>query len=214
MRVLAVADIHGALDVYEWLTKIAGRERVDAVIIAGDLFSGGWEEEQAVQAKEIISLLQAIPAPVFYLMGNDDHIPLSCDDEKMQLLHGRRIELGRDFAIAGYQFTPLFMGTVFERSEDEIAADTQWVEPLLDERTVFVTHGPVYGVLDRTYGGQRVGSRSLAALLQRRPVLAHIHGHIHESFGRDGNRFNVASAARRRAMLVELPSLESRVVAE
>jgi Icc-related predicted phosphoesterase len=57
-----------------------------------------------------------------------------------------------------------------------------------------------------------VGSRSLAGLLQRRAVLAHVHGHIHESFGRQGKHFNVAAAGRRRAVLIELPSLQHAVL--
>jgi hypothetical protein len=42
--------------------------------------------------------------------------------------------------------------------------------------------------------------------------LAHIHGHIHEGFGREGNHFNVAAAGQRRSVLIELPSVASRVI--
>jgi hypothetical protein len=42
--------------------------------------------------------------------------------------------------------------------------------------------------------------------------MAHIHGHIHHAFGVDRYHFNVASAAQRRAMLIDLPSLEYQVL--
>ncbi len=211
MRILALADVHGALDVYRWLPSAAHRERADVVVIAGDLFEGGWEHEQAAEAQRINSLLHDVPVPVLYLMGNDDSLLLGADDDRVVFIHGRRWESG-GYAFVGYQFTPIFMGTVFERTEIAIEADAVALDPLLDDRTVFITHGPVYSVLDRTFGGKHVGSRALGKLLQRRPVLAHIHGHIHESFGRSGNHFNVAAAAQRRAVLVELPGLRHRVV--
>jgi len=212
MRILALADVHGALDVYEWLAAAAARESADVVIIAGDLF-GGWENEQEAEAARIIPLLHAIGVPVLYLMGNDDFVPLGCDDGRVLFMHSRRCEFG-GYAFAGYQYTPLFMGTVFERTESAIEADMALLEPLLDERTVLITHAPVFGVLDCTEGGKHVGSRAIGALLRRRRVLAHVHGHIHESFGRSENHFNVASEGRRRAVLIELPSLEHRVVTE
>ena len=43
---------------------------------------------------------------------------------------------------------------------------------------------------------KHVGSQALASLLLRRPVLPHLHGHDHESFGREGYHFNVAAAGR------------------
>ena len=46
MRILAVADVHGVLDVYRWLGQIVRQHRVDLLILAGDLFAYGSEEDQ------------------------------------------------------------------------------------------------------------------------------------------------------------------------
>lgn len=207
MRILAIADIHGAVGVYEWLVGLAQKQHVGVLVLAGDLLLGGWEEEQREQAENtIIPLLKNVPLPVFYLMGNDDHSDLDYDDGHIKSLHNRRLDIdGQSFV--GYQYSPPFMGGIFEKPEQEIERDCQALEHLLDEKTVFVTHSPAYGAADVTYAGDHVGSTSLAALLKRKPVLAHIHGHIHPSFGRDGRHFNVAAAGRRRAMLIEIPSL-------
>jgi Icc-related predicted phosphoesterase len=99
---------------------------------------------------------------------------------------------------------------MFVKSEEEIDEDLQSLEPLLEKPTILVTHAPAYGVLDRCYGGEHVGA--LGALLHRRPVLVHIHGHIHGDFGRDENHFNVAAAGRRRAVVIDLPSLDHQMV--
>lgn len=213
MRIVAIADVHGVRIVYEWLAGLAKEERADLLILAGDLFAEGWEEEQREQAQAIIPLLQRVPAPVLYLMGNDDFVGLDYEDERVKPLHGRRVEFG-GYGFVGYQYSLPFVGGIFEKPENEIDADVKTLEPLLDTQTVLVTHSPAYGSLDRTYGGEHVGSRSLAALMERRPVLAHIHGHIHESFGREGNHFNAAAAGRHRAFLVDLPALTHRIVTD
>lgn len=210
MRILASADVHGFMDVYEWLLEAAVAHRVDLWILAGDLFAAGHPSSQRRQGETILKLLGRSPAPVFFLMGNDDYVEMPEDGERVRLLHGRRLEHG-GYSFVGYQYTPPFFGNVFVKEEPEIASDLQVLAPLVDEATVVVTHTPSRGILDQVRG-EATGSSSLAAMLKRRPFLAHIHGHIHEAFGRDGRHFNVASAGRRRAVLVDLPSLESRVL--
>ncbi len=210
MRILAAADIHGALGVYAWLAQLVEKHQPDLLVLPGDLFAGFREDGQRQQAQKIIALLQRVPVPVLYLMGNDDFVALDYEDERIRAIHGRRVEIG-GYNFVGYQYSLPFVGGIFEKPENEIERDVRSLEELLDERTVFVTHSPVFGILDRVYGGQHVGSRSLAALLEHKPFLAHLHGHIHEDFGRDGKHFNVAAAAQRRAVLIELPSLEHRV---
>jgi Icc-related predicted phosphoesterase len=210
VRVLAAADIHGALNVYEWLVELA-KEHAELVVLAGDLFAGDWEEGQRRQAQQIIAMLKRAGVPCFYIMGNDDNVSLEHEDEQIKPLHGRRLYCGIQ-GFVGYQFTPPFVGNAFAKPESEIEKDLQSLEPLLYERAVLVTHAPAYGALDQSFGGEHVGSRSLAALLDRTPVLAHIHGHIHGSFGRDGDHFNVASAGQRRAIVIDLPSLNHEIL--
>ena len=46
-----------------------------------------------------------------------------------------------------------------------------------------MTHGPPYGILDKTNDGSNVGCTTLATRLEElRPVL-HVFGHIHEAHG-------------------------------
>lgn len=212
MRILGIADIHGAINVYAWLRDAVSSYGADVLILAGDLLLGGWEEEQSEQARTVVMpLLRTIPASVFFIMGNDDHIELEPEDENVRPLHSRRLNFDT-YGVAGYQFSPPFVGGCHEKPENEIAADLRRIEPLLDEATIFVTHSPAFGYVDRIYSGYQVGSHALAALLERVNVLCHIHGHIHNSFGHAGNHFNVACGGRCRAMIIDVPSLSHRVI--
>jgi uncharacterized protein len=211
MRILAIADIHGVMGVYEWLVELVQEYQVDLLLIAGDLFAAEWEDGQREQAGQIIPVLKRVAAPCFYSMGNDDNVALDFEDEQIKPLHGRRLLYGT-YNLVGYQYTPPFMGKEFVKSEEEIDRDLQSLEPLLEKPTILVTHAPAYGVLDRSYDGEHIGSRALGALLRRRPVLVHIHGHIHGDFGRDENHFNVAAAGQRRVVVIDLPSLDHQVL--
>jgi Icc-related predicted phosphoesterase len=153
-----------------------------------------------------------VPRPYqCYTSRNDDNVALDYSDELIQPIHGRRVAIDA-YNFVGYQYTPPFVGDFFVKTDAEIEADLLRLEPLVDERTVFVTHAPAWGSLDLCYD-ENVGSRALAQFLHRNPVLAHVHGHIHERFGRDGNHFNVAAVGVCRAVLIELPSLVHTVLA-
>lgn len=208
MRILAAADLHGVIPVYEWL--VANSRSADVLILAGDIFDADFEEGQREQAKNILEILGRSRIPVLYIMGNDDNIPLGRQDELIKPVHGTRIEIG-DYNFVGYQYTPPFVGESFVKTDDEIEQDLVSFESLVDKRTVLVTHTPAYGSFD-SVRDRHVGSTALADFLHRHPVLAHIHGHIHHSFGVDGYHFNVASAAQCRAMLIDLPSLNYDVL--
>jgi len=208
MRILAAADIHGSLEVYQWL--IEQTPLADVLVLAGDLFDADFEDQQRLQEQKILKILRRSNAPVLYIMGNDDNVGLEYQDELITPLHGSRVELDR-YNFVGYQYTPPFAGESFVKEDSEIAADLCSLDGGVDERTIFVTHTPAYGSLDLCNTGN-VGSKGLADFLDRNPVLAHIHGHIHHEFGVTGNHFNVASAAQCRAMMIELPSLAYEVL--
>jgi Icc-related predicted phosphoesterase len=208
VRILAVADVHGVLEVYDWLRAEASS--ADLAILAGDLLAGDVPSEQQKLADQIVLRLRKWNVPIFYIMGNDDNVSLGYNDDKITPIHGRRVDLG-DFNFVGYQFTPPFVGETFVKDEEAIEEDLRLLEPLVDGRSVFVTHAPAFGHLDVCFSGS-VGSPSIAQFLSQRPFLAHIHGHIHEEFGRDANHFNVASAGICRAMKIEIPSLDHHVI--
>ncbi len=215
MRILAVSDVHGNHETYRWITRVAKTRSLELVVLAGDLlgYAEGFdtiEEAQRADAPRVVSLLGALTVPVYYIMGNDDWVELEPADERFCSLHGKRVDRA-EFNFVGYQCTLPFMGGVNERSEEAIASELSRLEPLMDERTVLVTHSPAAGVLDSTLLGP-AGSASISEAIRRRGVRAHIHGHIHESFGRAGQHFNVAAGHKRRAILIDLKAMIHEVV--
>jgi Icc-related predicted phosphoesterase len=191
--------------------------RVEALILAGDLLGvpEGFETVEAAQQTEadsIAAMLEAISVPVYYVMGNDDFVELPPASQRVRSLNLTRIDVG-SYNFVGYQYTLPFMGGVFERPEEAVARDLESLASAMDDRTVLVTHGPARGILDSTLLGP-AGSASLRDTIERRGVRAHIHGHIHSCFGRSGLHFNVASALKRRAMLIDLESMLHEVVGD
>lgn len=216
MKLLASADIHGIWPVYNWLLTVAGEHHVDAIVLAGDLLGcpDGFntpEEAQQHEAQVLTELLAGAGVPVLYIMGNDDLVELSSRSERVQSIHGRRIELGR-FAFVGYQYSLPFMGGTFEKPDSAIQTDLAPLATLLDAQTVFVSHSPALGILDPGVGEVQIGSSSLRELLELNPFRAHLHGHSHGGFGRNGSHFNVASAGRARTMLLDLKTMQHQVL--
>ena len=216
MKVLATADLHGDHDIYEWLVHVSKRIQPDVVVLAGDLLGcpDGYstvEESQRADATQILSILKNIRAPIFFVMGNDDMVELEPRESSIQSIHSRRIDL-KDFNFVGYQYSLPFMAGVFEKPETEIKEDIASLANYIDERTVFVTHSPAYGILDIGIMEVNAGSISLKeVVVQNRPV-AHVHGHIHNCFGIVGCHFNVAAAGIRRAMVIDLEDCSHRVI--
>ena len=216
MRVLASADVHGKFSVYVWLLRTALEYHAEAVVLGGDLFGclEGFatpEEAQRHEARLLSELLADLGLPILYIMGNDDLVELQPSFAHIQAIHGRRVRLGR-YSFVGYQYSLPFMGGTFEKPEADISVDVAALEGLLDVNTVFVSHSPAFGILDPGFAETRIGSTSLRDLLERNPVRAHIHGHSHAGFGREGLHFNVASAGRERAMILDLMTMEHQVI--
>jgi Icc-related predicted phosphoesterase len=220
MNILAMADVHGDLGIYSQLQGLVRTFNVEVVVLAGDLLHSfrsdlPIEQAQRENAIEILEILHSLSKPVLYIMGNDDFIELGCQNNLVQSIHGRRVTIGR-YAFVGYQYSLPFMAGMFEKSESEIAKDLVMIAPLVDANTVFVTHSPAHGSLDLGIPipgrDTHVGSTSILELIRRRNVRAHIHGHIHQCFGREGIHFNVAAAGHVRGMVINLDDLTHEVI--
>lgn len=216
MRILATADIHGNCDVYRAIRTLGEERQVDALVLAGDLLGmpdelQTVEEAQRANGREICEVLSGLNIPVLYIMGNDDLVELEPPGRPFQSIHGRRFDL-EPYNFVGYQFSLPFMGGIFEKPEEEIAADLSQLESLMDANTVFVTHSPAKGILDKGILDISAGSPSILDVIRRRRVRAHIHGHVHSCFGREGCHFNVAAAAELRAMVLDMATLQHEVI--
>jgi len=216
MRILASADVHGSQPVYAWLLNVAREQEVDAIVLAGDLFGclDGFdtpEDAQRHEASLLTDVLERTGLPVLYIMGNDDLVELNPGAGRVQSIHGREVRCGR-YRFVGYQYSLPFMGGIFEKPDPDIRIDLTELHARLGPETVFVSHSPALGILDPGFGDVHIGSSSLRAFLDANSFKAHIHGHSHAGFDRQGNHFNVASAARMRSMIIDLETMGHQVV--
>jgi Icc-related predicted phosphoesterase len=76
---------------------------------------------------------------------------------------------------------PTFFDWAFNRDRGA-AIDKHW--QLIPKNTdILITHGPPFGVLDKTLRGEAVGCEMLLKKVNKIKPKLHVFGHIHEGYG-------------------------------
>lgn len=83
--------------------------------------------------------------------------------------------------IWGSPYTPTFYDWHFMADRGE-TIKKHW-DLIPDDTDILVTHGPPYGILDKTIDGENVGCEELSKSRRRIRPRLHVFGHIHESYG-------------------------------
>lgn len=202
MQVLAVTDIHGAVDELEHiLTREAGE--YDLVLVAGDITDHSLDD-YLERARTVLSVLDRQGTFVKAVPGNMD------DERILKLLIETRVNLHRDlFSLGDYDFigfgcsmksdsslhenapssprgsTPF--GTPFEPSDEErgTVLRTLLGRATAEHRVVVSHHPPLNTAIDRTADGEQVGSKALRQLIEQDSVDLVVSGHIHDGRGVD-----------------------------
>lgn len=192
MRIVLASDTHGK---HHEFTLPDG----DLLIHAGDFTKRG----ELPEVTAFMQWLGSQPHPHKVLIaGNHDFLAerdpalfASLIPDGVHYLNDSGVEL-LGMKIWGSPVQPWFYDWAFNRSR---GADIQRHWDLIPAGTdILVTHGPPYGILDRTKLGQLVGCEDLTRTLERmhpKPRL-HVFGHIHEAHGlleRDGTTYVNAS---------------------
>lgn len=178
MRILAFSDLHHSRRKAALLVEASAE--ADLVIGAGDFCN------MRQGLGEAMDLLSGITAPMVIVPGNAEsaeELAAVCP-EGATLLHGSSCEISglRLFGL-GYGIPPTPFG---DWSCDMSEADAEVVLAGCESADILVTHSPPKGVGDVTSGGLSVGSRAIAAAIERlQPRLA-VCGHIHDSWGERG----------------------------
>ncbi len=108
--------------------------------------------------------------------------------KNLKLLKGRnfhylmnsKIVIDKRVKIWGSPFTPEFMNWAFMGTPSSLAAVWSKIPHGLD---ILITHGPPFGILDRTSEGMNAGCPKLLETVQIKKPKFHIFGHIHEGYG-------------------------------
>ena len=183
MRILALGDIHGAID--KVLRILDKESNYDVVIIFGDVAPYG-------SPRQGIKVLQSIcrrvkVKPILMVPGNMDDPNIYNEIERAfsnaKLIHGRNVMVGNINFIGVGGSPPTPFKTVFELNEDEILRILeQAVGGTTLSNLVLVSHAPPFNTkCDVVMTGMHVGSRAVRVFIERVKPLLCICGHIHES---------------------------------
>jgi Icc-related predicted phosphoesterase len=191
MKILHMSDTHGRLPVPEG--------DFDVIVHSGDFLPnasyGVRPIEHAFQTRWIEENAPKLSAhywtkPLLVTPGNHDFIDVTPALRDVgidaRLLCNGTLEVD-GVTFWGHPWTPTFYDWNWMCSRREMCGHLLDPEVLMNTVgiDVFVSHGPMYGVLDRNQDGERCGCHDLRFVMQevRHPPKALLHGHIHESAG-------------------------------
>jgi len=165
MKILAVADIHGAQYRLNLVLKNIERYSPDLVIICGDITQFG----PAELAK---NLLNQIPVETLAITGNIDTLDVvrGIDESNATKIEMKRVVKN------GIPFVGI---NGIDEDQFKIAKEKK----LIDESSVIVSHVPPYGTKDKVFLGMHGGSKDLRELVDELKPRLVLCGHIHEDPG-------------------------------
>ncbi len=165
MKILAVADIHGAQFRLNLVLKNIDRFSPDLVVICGDITQFGPGE----LAK---NFLDQISVDTLAITGNIDSTDVSkgIDDSKATRIEMKKV---------------VKKGIPFFGMGRDISKQLKIIDEkkLIDESCVLVSHEPPYGAQDKVFLGMHAGSKSLKEIVEKYKPRLLLCGHIHEDPG-------------------------------
>ena len=189
MKCVVISDTHGMhrkIDIPDG----------DVLIHGGDILGRGSLQE----LREFNDWLGELPhAYKLIIAGNHDWCFERDEKASRELLTNGIYLQDESFEIEGVKFygspwQPWFLDWAFNLPRGE-AIKNKW-DLIPQGIDVLITHGPCYGILDKTSSGENVGCEELLKSLERIKPKFHLCGHIHEGYGiikKDGCTFINAS---------------------
>jgi Icc-related predicted phosphoesterase len=165
MKILAVADIHGAQYRLNLVLKNIERYSPDLLVVCGDITQFGPGELAR-------NFLDQIPIDTIAVTGNIDTIEVgkAIDDSK-----ATKIEL-KKVVRKGVSFVGV---SGINPDHFKILDDKK----MINNQTVLVTHVPPFDTKDKVFIGMHGGNKELRALIDKYSPRLVISGHIHEDPG-------------------------------
>lgn len=174
-----MADTHGQL---EHVDIPEG----DVLIIAGDVCRGRSLQE----LKYLNNFFGSLPhAHKVLIAGNHDLIMEQLGRAELERIFTHAVYLeDSGITIDGLKFwgspwQPEFFNWAFNLPRGKLLAE-KWAK-IPDNTDVLITHGPPFGILDRTLRNKRVGCEELLKAIGRIKPKVHVFGHIHEDYGQN-----------------------------
>jgi Icc-related predicted phosphoesterase len=177
MKLLAFVDVHGDYFCLRHLASLARKEKVDALVCAGDISNWGQDLDKLVRELDV-------GVPLFMIPGNHE-----TNQDVREL--ARKFKFVKNINEDVIQADDIvFFGCgeggfssdhpAFALAEKEFRKST---EKLKNRKIVFVTHAPPLGTAcDFIYDGHAGVKQFRDFISAHKPVL-HICGHLHENEG-------------------------------
>lgn len=182
LRLLVVSDLHGSMFYAEETNRKAKLEKVDLIVVCGDITHfGGFHD-----AERILETISEGGITTLFVPGNCDRKELASLENVGDSIcvHGRQIKIGDIIflGVGGSIFTPF--NTLFEYSEETISLWLKKKYKKLDvkKRFVLISHNPPYNTqADLLLSGEHVGSLSVRRFVEDNNPNLLLCGHIHEA---------------------------------
>ncbi len=185
MRIICISDTHGKhLDLDDDLMALGGDNEKTIIIHAGDVSNRGKMDE----ISQFLNWFSNLPYKYkVFIAGNHDFgfelsntIADEYIDKGVTYLMDSMVDI-EGVKIYGSPWQPRFFDWAFNVTRGDAIAK-KW-EPIPKGLDILVTHGPVHGILDDTYGGMRVGCEELYKKVFEVTPRYHVCGHIHFGYG-------------------------------
>ncbi|HVY01883.1 MAG TPA: metallophosphoesterase [Candidatus Nanoarchaeia archaeon] len=174
-RILAASDVHGDSDKFISLAEKAEKEKVDLVLLCGDIF--GWNE-----TKNIIKPFKEKNKPVLVIPGNHENFQ---DLNSLTAYYGIKNIHGssaiyKEVGIFGAGGADLAPGFITDKDLSKALNKAHKGLEMINKK-ILVTHMHPAGSKSEFSGF--LGSEAVRQAIEKfKPTFA-IHGHIHEAAG-------------------------------
>ena len=165
MKILAVADIHGAQYRLNLVLKNIERYSPDLLVVCGDITQFGPGELAR-------NFLNQIPIDTIAVTGNIDTLEVgkAIDDSKATKIELKKV-VRKGVSFVGVSgINPDHFKLLDEKK-------------MINNQTVLVTHVPPFDTKDKVFIGMHGGNKELRALIYKYSPRLVISGHIHEDPG-------------------------------
>jgi Icc-related predicted phosphoesterase len=178
LKFVAISDTHG--------------QHADLLLPKGDVLIHAGDISMRGREIEVLRFLEWFSKQDFehkiFIAGNHDFYFEKRPAEEIKKVIPENVTYLNDSGITidgikiwGSPIQPWFYDWAFNRQRgDEI--QKHW-DLIPSDTTILITHGPVYGILDKTTRGEKVGCENLLRTLQKIKPRIHVSGHIHEAYG-------------------------------
>ncbi|MFM2394957.1 MAG: hypothetical protein RLZZ546_2940 [Bacteroidota bacterium] len=185
MKIVAISDTH-------LKHRKLHLPQADMIIHAGDVSSRG-KESEIIDFLSWYEDLKNYKYKIFIAGNHDFYFENNIKEEIEKIIPPSVIYLNdssvciEGINIWGSPISPWFYDWAFNRQRGP-EIKKHW-DLIPQDTDMLITHGPVFGKLDRTVGGSHVGCEDLLnTILSIKPKI-HICGHIHEGYGVNEGKF-------------------------